>query len=153
MAAIQCIPEGFTHITDFQGDVLDSIGNGNSIANNFVVTGFPRNVPTTANQQWLFTPVSSATNNTFLIINANSPDPFLSSVATGMVRLTQAATVASPVNFTVECLTVNTAHIRDTLFQSVLTAWPAQEGLQPHPVTWEDFTGGPQQIWCTRCPQ
>ncbi|KAJ7162128.1 hypothetical protein C8R46DRAFT_1222269 [Mycena filopes] len=153
MAAIQCLPIGFTHITDFQGDVLDSIGNGNSVANNRVVTGFPRAVPTVANQQWLFTSVSSPANDTFIVISANSPDPFLSSVATGMIRLTQAATVANPVNITVECLTVSTAIIRDAIFQSVLTAWPAQEGLQNHPVTWEDFTGGPQQIWCTRCPQ
>ncbi|KAJ7917009.1 hypothetical protein B0H13DRAFT_1870697 [Mycena leptocephala] len=130
-----CIPQGFTHVTDFQGHVLDSIGNGNSIANNRVVTGFPMNVPTTANQQWLFTPIPSPMNNTFIIINGNSPDPFLSSIATGMFWLCQVATVATPVNFTVECLTTNTARIQDALFQSVLTGWPAQQGLQPHPAS------------------
>ncbi|KAJ7804842.1 hypothetical protein B0H14DRAFT_3883265 [Mycena olivaceomarginata] len=142
-----CVPNGFTHVTDFQGHVLDSIGNGNSIANNRIVTGFPRNVPTSANQQWLFTPIPSPTNDTFIVINGNSPDPFLSSVANGMVRLSQVATVATPVNITVECLTTSTARIRDALFQSVLIGWPAQQGLSPHPVTWEDFTGGPQQTW------
>ena len=26
-----CVPQGFTYVTDFQGQVLDSIGNGNTV--------------------------------------------------------------------------------------------------------------------------
>ncbi|KAJ7247741.1 hypothetical protein C8J57DRAFT_1522739 [Mycena rebaudengoi] len=144
-----CVPKTPTHVTDFQGHVLDSIGNGNGIANNRVVTGFPRNVPNSANQLWLFSHVPSPGNNTVTITVGNSAIPFLSSVATGMVRLTQAATVTTPVNFTVECLGTNTARIRNCAVpigadKLALTAGPSE---QPGKVTWEDFTGGPQQTW------
>jgi hypothetical protein len=45
-----CVPTGFTHVTDFQGHVLDKITTGNNVVNNKIVIGFTRNVPTTVNQ-------------------------------------------------------------------------------------------------------
>ncbi|KAJ7242191.1 hypothetical protein C8J57DRAFT_1526236 [Mycena rebaudengoi] len=122
-----CVPKTPTHVTDFQGHVLDQHWN----------------VPNSANQLWVVSHVPSPGNNTVTITVGNSAIPFLSSVATGMVRLTQAATVTTPVNFTVECLGTNTARhlyassssIRNALFQSVLTSWPSQQGLPNNPAS------------------
>ncbi|KAJ6565021.1 hypothetical protein DFH09DRAFT_475258 [Mycena vulgaris] len=157
-----CVPLQFVFLVDFQGHVLD-----NSRANTFppsannVIIGQTLNSPLTANQQWLFEPVGGT--GTFAIANgaldantafvsypaasARPQLPFFAQAATQIAR-------SEALIFKVECNSTvpNAGVIRETVSGNVLTAWHADPagGSTTTPVTYETFTGRPEQTWSFR---
>ncbi|KAJ7267967.1 hypothetical protein C8J57DRAFT_353176 [Mycena rebaudengoi] len=142
LVSAPCVPQNFTYLRDFQSRFLDNSAS-RIVSNNPVISG-PRNYPNTPNQQWEFLPVSSTT---YYIVNGNIPflsSPKLSAQLEGSQAVMQMQT---PVTFTVECVTNDTAIIRDAVFNLALTTWTKANGSNYNPVTYESYTGRPEQKW------
>ncbi|KAJ7277301.1 hypothetical protein C8J57DRAFT_1504129 [Mycena rebaudengoi] len=144
--ALQCVPQAFTHIVDFQGNVLDNAFS-NAFNNNPIMGASGAAVPAAANQLWQFKSVTTTPpSNAFTIVNGAAGAPFLSFAAVpGNPRFCQTTVATQPRTFTVECVTNTSAIIR--AFDMALTTWVTLKGVDFTPVTYEIPNGRIEQIW------
>ncbi|KAJ7094277.1 hypothetical protein C8R44DRAFT_860412 [Mycena epipterygia] len=154
-----CVPQlALLFLANFQGHVLDN-ANANTFApsanNPIITTGL--NPAISLNQQWQFIP--QAGNTTFIIANgvnggnaaflsypgAGTPGPLRPGFSQAVTQLTQSQALV----FEVECSSTvsNAGVIRETLGGNVLTAWSTGDGSSITPVTYEGFSGRPEQTW------
>ncbi|KAJ6499762.1 hypothetical protein DFH09DRAFT_1445251 [Mycena vulgaris] len=149
-----CVPKGPTFLVDFQQNVLDNSG-ARTVANNPVISYVP-NSPPTLNQMWQFN--LNVTTGAYTIANGvgGGNTIFLSYPAanTSNMLTTSAQASTQPggqaLNFAVGCINSNTAFIVDVVSDTVLTSWavqPPASGSPNAPVTYEEATGHPQQLW------
>ncbi|KAJ7061690.1 hypothetical protein C8F01DRAFT_1286659 [Mycena amicta] len=134
-------------ITNFQGNVLDRAGSVNP------VISYPMNSPATLNQQWDPIPVSQDPNFQVIFIQpaTSARDTvyltYGGAPTNASALFTQATASQFSSNFQLECTSATSAALILANQGLALTAWPAESGSIIAPVTYETYTGRPEQIW------
>ncbi|KAJ7909439.1 hypothetical protein B0H13DRAFT_2330381 [Mycena leptocephala] len=141
---MSCLTSSSVMLMDFQGHVLNLAGSVNPLIS------FTRNTPASANQAWIFLSivpgtfsVASGANVTsghikFISYDISNPSPLFMQAITN---------TSNGITFDVNCVSSTTGTLTDSLTRLALTAWQAESGSVPSPITYETLTGRPQQIW------
>ncbi|KAJ6459074.1 hypothetical protein C8R45DRAFT_1081597 [Mycena sanguinolenta] len=136
--AASCPPTGSFRLHDFQGHALNVGANENPIIS------YPPQTPSTLNEQWSFVSgmqMVTALNGQVVTWAKSTPN-------VGQPALSQATTTTGTgLSFSVTCINSTSAYIRETIFESTLTAWKASPTFLQSPVTFEDFASATEQIW------
>ncbi|KAJ6495062.1 hypothetical protein C8R45DRAFT_1072622 [Mycena sanguinolenta] len=141
---MSCLTSSAFMLMDFQGHALDLAGAVNPIIS------FTPNNPPSANQAWIFLSIVPGTFSVASGTNVESGElQFISyDIASPTQTFMQAiANTSNGITFDVNCLSSTTGTLTDSVTKLALTAWQAESGSVPSPITYDPLTGRPQQIW------
>ncbi|KAF7337228.1 hypothetical protein MSAN_02275200 [Mycena sanguinolenta] len=143
MVAPICFLLAVVLITNFQGNVLHVANDINPTARPIVT--MPPAVPTIGNEKWTFVPIFDSNDTQFVVQSSQQAQPsqnIFIGYQTAISEFVQASGVGDPI-FTLKCINSTAGAMIENFSGNALTAWPGVSA----PVTYETFTGAPNQIW------
>ncbi|KAF8207698.1 hypothetical protein K438DRAFT_1961971 [Mycena galopus ATCC 62051] len=149
MVAPLCFVQAVVFITSFQGNVLHLANDINPTLPPIVT--MPRAVPTIPNQLWDFIPINFPTDSQFIVESSQQTQPpgiFLGVETPATPLYVQASGQRSSLTFELmDCVNSTAGAIIEPTSGLALTAWPTETVRPSSPVTYETYTGAPNQIW------